>query len=158
MVKRLRHGPFTAVTWVRFPYGSYKKVLQLRLKGFFYASRTESNRAADCRKVPSSRHVRMDGTHTGKFAAESVRGRQAECMVQRQILSPGTAQLRRILRMKQPKRSRGSGLPFSSAIFGVQKMQGTATIRGKEFLSRDCAQKWVPPKACRQTRFYSFSS
>ena len=31
-------------------------------------------------------------------------------------------------------------------------------IRGKEFLSRDCAQKWVPPKACRQTRFYSFSS
>ena len=22
MVKRLRHGPFTAVTWVRFPYGA----------------------------------------------------------------------------------------------------------------------------------------
>ena len=22
LVKRLRHGPFTAVTWVRFPYGS----------------------------------------------------------------------------------------------------------------------------------------
>ena len=40
-------------------------------------------------KVPSSRHVRMDGTHTGKFGAESVRGRKAECMVQRQILSPG---------------------------------------------------------------------
>ena len=26
------------------------------------------------KKVPSSRHVRMDGTHTGKFGAESVRG------------------------------------------------------------------------------------
>src|SRR5699024_10762727 len=25
------------------------------------------------KKVPSSRHVRMDGTHTGKFGAESVR-------------------------------------------------------------------------------------
>ena len=24
LVKRLRHGPFTAVTWVRFPYGSPK--------------------------------------------------------------------------------------------------------------------------------------
>ena len=58
-----------------------------------------------------------------------------ECMVRREILSPGTAQLRRILRMKQPKRSRGSGLPFSSAIPGAQKMQGTATIRGEEFLT-----------------------
>ena len=26
LVKRLRHGPFTAVTWVRFPYGSPKQV------------------------------------------------------------------------------------------------------------------------------------
>ncbi len=25
LVKRLRHGPLTAVTWVRFPYGSPKK-------------------------------------------------------------------------------------------------------------------------------------
>ena len=25
LVKRLRHGPFTAVTWVRFPYGSPNK-------------------------------------------------------------------------------------------------------------------------------------
>ena len=25
LVKRLRHGPFTAVTWVRFPYGSPTK-------------------------------------------------------------------------------------------------------------------------------------
>ena len=25
LVKRLRHGPFTAVTWVRFPYGSPAK-------------------------------------------------------------------------------------------------------------------------------------
>ena len=30
LVKRLRHGPFTAVTWVRFPYGSpdHKKAPQ----------------------------------------------------------------------------------------------------------------------------------
>ena len=35
------------------------------------------------KKVLSSRHVRMDRTHTGKFSAESVRGRKAECAVQR---------------------------------------------------------------------------
>ena len=26
LVKRLRHRPFTAVTWVRFPYGSPKQM------------------------------------------------------------------------------------------------------------------------------------
>ena len=38
---------------------------------------------SDCQKVLSSRHVRMDRTHTGKFSAESVRGRKAECAAQR---------------------------------------------------------------------------
>ena len=33
LVKRLRHGPFTAVTWVRFPYGSPKK--ERHLDGVF---------------------------------------------------------------------------------------------------------------------------
>ena len=31
------------------------------------------NQTQTVKKVPSSRHVRMDGTHTGKFGAESVR-------------------------------------------------------------------------------------
>ncbi|HIZ57476.1 MAG TPA: hypothetical protein H9725_02660, partial [Candidatus Faecalibacterium gallistercoris] len=57
--------------------------------------------------------------------------------------------LRRVQRTKQPKRSRGSGLPFASPLRRAQQKQGTATTRGKEFLSRDCAQKWVPPKAWR---------
>src|SRR5699024_961580 len=39
--------------------------------------------------VPTGRHVRTVGTPTGKFGAGSVRGRQAERAVQRQILSPG---------------------------------------------------------------------
>ena len=65
------------------------------------------------KKVPSSRHVRMDGTHTGKFCAESVR-----------------AALRRV---------RGS----------AQKFCPQGDTRGKEFLPRDCAQKWVPPGAWR---------
>src|SRR5699024_12221439 len=73
-------------------------------------------------------------SHTGKFAAESVRGRQAECMVQRQILSPGTAKLRRVQRTKQPKRSRGSGLPFASPLRRAQQKQGTAT-RSEEHTS-----------------------
>src|SRR5699024_6158695 len=91
----------------------------------------------------------MDGTHTGKLSAESVRGRKAECAVQRSILSPGTAKLRRVQRTKQPKRSRGSGLPFASPLRRAQQKQETATTRGKEFLSRACGQKWVPPKAWR---------
>src|SRR5699024_371 len=91
----------------------------------------------------------MDGTHTGKLSAESVRGRKAECAVQRSILSPGTAKLRRVQRTKQPKRSRGSGLPFASPLRRAQQKQGTATTRGKEFLSRVCGQKWVPPGAWR---------
>ena len=39
---------------------------------------------------------------------------------------------------------RGSGLPFASPLRRVQQKQGTATTRGKEFLSRVCGQKWVP--------------
>ena len=72
-----------------------------------------------------------------------------ECAVQRSILSPGTAKLRRVQRTKQSKRSRGSGLPFASPLRRAQQKQGTATTRGKEFLSRACGQKWVPPGACR---------
>ena len=37
------------------------------------------------------------------------------------------AQSRRVQWTKQPRWSRGSGLSFSSAIPGAQKMQGTAT-------------------------------
>ena len=35
LVKRLRHRPFTAVTWVRFPYGSPKKETGFSLSLFF---------------------------------------------------------------------------------------------------------------------------
>src|SRR5699024_9567222 len=56
----------------------------------FHVKQKEARRTLQpVKKVPSSRHVRMDGTHTGKFGAESVRGRKAECAVQCQILSPG---------------------------------------------------------------------
>src|SRR5699024_133284 len=84
------------------------------------------------------------GTHTGKLSAESVRGRKAECAVQRSILSPGTAKLRRVLRTKQPKRSRGSGLPFASPLRRAQQKQGTATTRGKEFLSCAAGRNGFP--------------
>ena len=40
----------------------------------------------------------------------------------------GTAQLRRCLRQKQPKRSRGSGLLFASPQRRAQQKQGTATM------------------------------
>ena len=48
------------------------------------------------------------------------------------LVSPacGTAQLRRCLRQKQPKRSRGSGLLFASGPRPAQQKQGTATKAG----------------------------
>src|SRR5699024_3660642 len=67
-----------------------------------------------------------------------------ECAVQRQILSPGTAKLRRVQRTKQPKRSRGSGLPFASPLRRAQQKQGTATTRGKEFLSCAAGRNGFP--------------
>ena len=43
LVKRLRHGPFTAVTWVRFPYGSPKqKSHTIRCGIFVFAPRALS--------------------------------------------------------------------------------------------------------------------
>ena len=38
LVKRLRHRPFTAVTWVRFPYGSPCQKSSALRTGFFFAS------------------------------------------------------------------------------------------------------------------------
>ena len=111
---------------------------------FRSAFRPGPRRLQTAKKVPSSRHVRMDGTHTGKLSAESVRGRKAECAVQRSILSPGTAKLRRVQRTKQPKRSRGSGLPFASPLRRAQQKQGTATTRGKEFLSCTAGRNGFP--------------
>ena len=35
LVKWLRHGPFTAVTWVRVPYGSPQKTSQHMLRGLY---------------------------------------------------------------------------------------------------------------------------
>ncbi len=91
------------------------------------------------------------GHNQGNLAPRVCEPPCGECAVQRQILSPGTAKLRRVLRTKQPKRSRGSGLPFASPLRRAQQKQGTATTRGKEFLSRVCGQKWVPPGACRKS-------
>ena len=46
LVKRLRHGPFTAVTWVRFPYGSPKKeTSEQKVRTFpFLVTRGDINR------------------------------------------------------------------------------------------------------------------
>ena len=44
LVKRLRHGPFTAVTWVRFPYGSPAKRKHSDWSAFFVLLRLCTNR------------------------------------------------------------------------------------------------------------------
>ena len=43
LVKRLRHRPFTAVTWVRFPYGSPKRETILLNRFSFFRTSRESN-------------------------------------------------------------------------------------------------------------------
>ena len=56
LVKRLRHRPFTAVTWVRFPYGSPKKkdlLLQVLLFLLSGGNRiTQSDCPVDSQGVP----------------------------------------------------------------------------------------------------------
>ena len=43
LVKRLRHGPFTAVTWVRFPYGSPKTKSTTQVVLFCFSISPQSN-------------------------------------------------------------------------------------------------------------------
>ena len=55
LVKRLRHRPFTAVTWVRFPYGSPKNPDIFMMSGFFCASCIEPNPSGSITSIlPSS--------------------------------------------------------------------------------------------------------
>ncbi len=50
LVKRLRHRPFTAVTWVRFPYGSPKNTAHRMVGCVFYALR--ESKGAGVNDVP----------------------------------------------------------------------------------------------------------
>ena len=82
---------------------------------------------------------------TATFAAESVRGRKAECAVQRQILSPGGSGGETRPADEAASRRWRSAPIFASAR-ALRKPAKRKRVRGKEFLSRVCAQKWVPPK------------
>ena len=58
LVKRLRHRPFTAVTWVRFPYGAPKKITsELKKFGcylFIQAAGLVWNHASACMESPKA--------------------------------------------------------------------------------------------------------
>ena len=61
MVKRLRHGPFTAVTWVRVPYGSPKRQAQPIQLGLPFCSPYVLNRtprAEVCATPNKSKYAR----------------------------------------------------------------------------------------------------
>ena len=73
-----------------------------------------------------------------------------ECAVQRQILSPGGSRAKRVQWTKQRRCGWRSAPVFASAHCGApRKSAKHKRARGKEFLSRVCGQKWVPPGACR---------
>src|SRR5699024_4333732 len=88
------------------------------------------------------------GTHTGKLSAESVRGRKAECAVQRSILSPGGSRAKRVQWTKQRRRGWRSAPVLASAHRGALRQPANRKRgRGREVLSRVRGQKWVPPGA-----------
>ena len=87
---------------------------------------------------------------TATIGAESVRGRKAECAVQRSILSPGGSRAKRVQWTKQRRRGWRSAPVFASAHRDApRKSAKRKRVRGKEFLSRVCGQKWVPTGAWR---------
>ena len=112
---------------------------------FRSAFRPRPRRLQTAKKVPSSRHVRMDGTHTGKLSAESVRGRKAECAVQRSILSPRGSRAKRVQWTKQRRRGWRSAPVFASAHRGApRKSAKRKRARGKEFLSCAAGRNGFP--------------
>src|SRR5699024_3926844 len=78
-----------ALVFFRSRIGIICGILRTSFMVLLYHDYVTQSTKQTIKKVPASRHVRMDGTHTGKLSAESVRGRKAECAVQRSILSPG---------------------------------------------------------------------
>ena len=71
-----------------------------------------------------------------------------ECAVQRSILSLWGSCAKRVQWTKQRRRGWRSAPVFASAHRGaLRKPAKRKRARGKEFLSRVCGQKWVPPGA-----------
>ena len=85
----------------------------------------------------------MDGTHTGKFGAESVRGRKAECMVQRQILSPGAAAAKRVQWTKQ-RATAGAALRFSQAATRHENRLSARELGGRNFCRATARRNGFP--------------
>ena len=52
LVKRLRHRPFTAVTWVRFPYGSPKKQEPTEWWAFAFCNLRRESKGAGVNDMP----------------------------------------------------------------------------------------------------------
>src|SRR5699024_10025368 len=101
------------------------------------------------KKVPSSRHVRMDGTPTGKFGAESVRAalRRVHGSAPNFVPRDCEAEARPVDETAEAEQGQRSAF-CKPAATGAAKA-GNRNHQGKEFLSRDCGQKWVPPGAWR---------
>src|SRR5699024_9885935 len=90
------------------------------------------------------------GHNQGNLALRVCEPLCGECAVQRQILSPGGSRAKRVQWTKQRRRGWRSAPVFASAHCGAPRNPAKRKrARGKEFLPRDCAQKWVPPKAWR---------
>ena len=71
LVKRLRHRPFTAVTWVRFPYGSPKKKTSIRMSSFFTRTGIEETgpTAGRVKKCPGDTFLGRGRFHSFMSAA-----------------------------------------------------------------------------------------
>ncbi len=64
LVKRLRHRPFTAVTWVRFPYGSPTKE-RTHLCPLFFVCAVGADIIRDCRPYEFYRRLALESVGWG---------------------------------------------------------------------------------------------
>src|SRR5699024_8112687 len=108
---------------------------------------------ANQKKVPTVRQVRTVGTQPGKFGTESVRGRQAECAVLRQILSPGaaaaTASSGRSRELPLAQRSVFCKRPLRRA----EKRLSAREIRGRNFCRANARRNGSPLKRVARHAF-----
>ena len=98
LVKRLRHRPFTAVTWVRFPHGSPKKNRHPTGYLFFFAARAvEPDPSGSNTKVSAAAELPPFCVYTRK-SLPAGQDSAAECHERSEYTRTGHQLIRNVIR------------------------------------------------------------
>src|SRR5699024_7331889 len=100
-------------------------------------------------KVPSSRHVRMDGTHTGKFGAESVRAALRRVRGSAPNFVPRDCEAEARPADETAEAEQGQRSAFCKPAATGAAKAGNRNHQGEGISVLRSRQKWVPPGACR---------